>query len=175
MRNKFTSAFFTLILTCCFSLASINNVIAQENGIYELTEDNQLSKQITNKKGNTKDRKDFYNFSQKIHSTLYYENSKLKKKHGKGSPLKLTLEDANSFNSLNKIDSKYKEVRLITITLNNQSDLNKTFDLSIIKGFPKLKYIYIKCIFNCDSKQIKKLIKKSNHKVRIFYTSAISS
>lgn len=175
MRNKFTSAFCTLILACCFSLTSINNVIAQENGIYELTEDNQSSKQITNKKGNNKDRKDFYNFYEKLHSTFYYENNKLKNKYGKGSPLKLTIEDANSFDSLYQNDSKHNKVRLITITLKNQSDLNKTFDLTKIKGFSKLKYIYVKCLFNCNSNQVKKFIKRENHKVRVFYTSVRSS
>ncbi len=102
MRNNSTSAIFTLILICCFSLSSVNIVTAQENGIYELTEDNQSSKQIASKKGNSNDRAEFYNLSQKLHSTFYYENNKLKNKYGDGSPLRLNLEDINSFSAINK-------------------------------------------------------------------------
>jgi hypothetical protein len=171
MRNKSTSAFYTLLLICCFSISSIDKVGAQENGIYELTDVNQLSKQSSNKKDGQSDRKDFYNLSQNLHSTFYYENNKLKNKYGEGSPLRLTLEDLNSFNNINKSDSQFNDIQIITVTLNNENDLNKIFDLSNMPGFSKLKYVFIKCNFNCDAVKIRKFIKISDSKIRVFYSS----
>lgn len=172
MRNKSTSAFCTLIFICCFSLTSINKVIAQENGIYELTEVNKLSKQSASKNGNSNDRKEFYNLSQKLHSTFYYKNNKLQTKYGEGSPLKITFEDINSFDSLDKSNSQFNEVQIITVKLKNENDLDKTFDLSNMSGFSKLKYIFIRCDFNSDSIKIRKFIKNSDYsKIRVFYSS----
>lgn len=171
MRNKSTSAFYTLLLICCFSISSIDKVGAQENGIYELTEVNKLSKQNSNKKGVESDRKDFYNLSQNLHSTFYYENNRLKNKYGEGSPLRLKLEDLNSFNAINQSDSQFNDIQIITLTLYNENDLAKTFDLSNMPGFPKLKFVFIKCNFNCDAMKIRKFIKTSDSKIRVFYTS----
>tara|TARA_R110002033_G_scaffold137213_1_gene176532 strand:- start:1357 stop:1884 length:528 start_codon:yes stop_codon:yes gene_type:complete len=171
MKNKSTSAFCTLILICCFLLSSVNKVVAQENGIYELTEDNQLSKQIANKKGNSNDRAEFYNLSQKLHSTFYYENNKLKNKYGDGSPLRLNLEDINSFSAINKNDTQFNDIQIITVSLKNENDLNKILDVSNMPGFSSLKYIFIRCHFNCDALKIRKFIKKSDRNIRVFYTT----
>ena len=171
MRTKSNSAFYTLILICYFSVLSMDKVSAQENGIYELTDINKLSKQSSSKKGVQSDRKDFYNLSQNLHSTFYFENNRLKNKYGEGSPLRLTLEDLNSFNAINKSDSQFNNIEIITVTLKNENDLNKIFDLSNMSGFSKLKYVFIKCNFNCDAVKIRKFIKTSDNKIRDFYTS----
>ena len=171
MKNKSTSAFCTLILICCFLVSSVNKVMAQENGIYELTEDNLSSKQSISKKANSNDRKEFYDLSQKLHSTFYYENNKLKNKYGEGSPLRLNLEDINSFSAINKNDTQFNEIQIITVSLKNENDLNKILDISNMPGFSNLKYIFIRCHFNCDVMKIRKFIKTSDSKVRIFYST----
>lgn len=172
MRNKFTSPYCTLIIIiCCVLLLPIYKISAQENGIYELIDDNPLSKKVSTKKGSVNDRKEFYNFSQKLHTTFYYENNKLKNKYGDGLPLRLNLEDINSLNTINIGDSQFNEIQIITVTLKNENDLNQIFDISNMPGFSKLKYIFIKCNFNCDAMKIRNFIKKSDQKIRIFYSS----
>ncbi|AUP77205.1 hypothetical protein C1H87_00115 [Flavivirga eckloniae] len=140
-----------------------NNTLAQEHGIYEL-----VNNQIVQKSNN---RNDFYNLSKKLHPTHYFENNTLKNKYGEGAPVRISLKGTNGFSLLNQQNSNYNGVKLITITLKNESDLNTPLDLSNTQGFPQLQYIYIKCLFSCTASQIERFVKNPNDSIRIFYTS----
>jgi len=163
IKNYSTSIICTLFI-CFFILLNVNKTFAQKQNIYEITDDSFSSKNISN------NREEFYNLSQKLHPTLYFEKSKLKKEYGIGAPIKVTLEDVDSYVVLNQNNSKYSSIELITINLKTIADLNKTIDLSNNTQFSKLKYIYIKCFFNCDEQQVEKFIQKPNNEIRIFYT-----
>lgn len=172
--NKSTLPFFTFLAVFnIFLFTTLSHAQDQEEyGIYESIDNNYLGKQNSsksNKKSTINSRNDFYNLSQNLHSTYYFENGTLNAKYGNGLPTKLTFEDLSSFNSLNNNDLNYANVELITIKLNDEKDLNTNIDLSSLVTLTNLKYVYIKCLFTIDSKQIKKLVKKSN--VRVFYTS----
>jgi hypothetical protein len=164
MKNKSTLAFYTLLFSFCITLFSFSRVIAQENGIYEISgSDTQKDKNKSNY-----DRTEFYELTQKLHSTFYIGENKLKNTYGNGQPIRITLDDANSFNFLTKDSSKFSEVEIITMTLNNQGDLNNKLNLSSLNNLKKLKYIYLKCDFKCTDKQIKEFIKYDSN-VRVFY------
>lgn len=169
MKNKLTLTFYTFLLVCCVSLLFTNKAVAQENGIYEISIDNfSTSASADNGRG------EFNKLAYNLHPTIYIKNGIEKKTYGEDLPVKLTLEDANSINVLNNGNSKYNQVQLITIKINNSSDLNTVLDLSNTSGLSQLKYIFIKCNFKCTASQIKSFV-KANSQTRIFYTSQTPS
>lgn len=172
MKNKSTLTLYTFLFACCISLVFTNKALAQENGIYELSNNNFSKSAIKSKTDN--ERGAFNKLAYNLHPTIYVKNGIEKKTYGKDLPVKLTLEDAKSISILNSGKSKYNQVQLITIKLSNSGDLNTILDLSNISGFSKLKYIYIKCHFKCTANQIKSFVKASPQ-TRIFYTSETPS
>lgn len=159
MKNYSTSKLCAFIFICCFIVFNTNKTFSQEQNIYELTSTNN------------NDRKEFNNLSKKLHSTYYYKANKLVNKYGNSDPVRITLNDGNSLDILKLDNPKYKKVELITIKLKSASDLNKSLELIDNEIFSELKFIYIKCLFNCNSNQIKEFTKKMNtSEVRIFYT-----
>ncbi|GAA3655410.1 hypothetical protein [Flavivirga jejuensis] len=168
MKNKLTLTFCTFLFTCFISLFFSNKAIAQENGIYELS-NNNFSKSAINKKTD-EGRTQFNKLAYNLHPTVYIENGLEKQTYGEGLPIKLTFEDTKSLNLLNSENVKYNQVQLITIKINSTNDLNNTLDLSNVPGLNKLIYIYLKCNFKCTAELIKGFI-KVNPQIRVFYTS----
>lgn len=165
MKYRSTLTFRVSLLVLFICLFYSHNILAQENGIYEL--DNQ----ITNKQKNKKDdRANFYDLAFNMHNTHYRQNKKLKQVYGNGVAKKLTLEDLNSAKFLNEgLSTNYNDVELITINLLNETDLNDNVDLTTQnQELKKLKYVFIKCNFDCNNEQIKKFI-KVNPNIRVFY------
>lgn len=174
MKNKSTITFYSVLLSFCFTLLFSGNMLAQENGIYELHQNNGLAKENSKKdKGN--DRDDFYNLAYKLHPTSYAENKNIKKSSNHYANVsKLTFNDAKSFEILNQSNSNFNDVELITIYLNTVQDLNNKIDLTDANGFSKLKYVFIKCSFKCTEAQIKQFI-NSDPNIRVFYKIEIPS
>ena len=169
MKNKSTLTLYSFLFMCCISLLFTNKAVAQENGIYELTNNNSKSITKTNN-----EREEFNNLAYNLHSTIYIENGIEKTTYGEGLPIKLSLKDTKSISLLNSGNSKYNQVKLITIKLKNSNELNNILDLSNTSGLSKLLYIYIKCHFKCTADQIKAFVKASPQ-TRIFYTSETPS
>lgn len=146
------------------------NIFSQENNIYEL--ENQTSdKQPTLKNENINNREAFYDLTFKMYSTYYFQDNELKSKYGKGVPVKLTFRDLKSVESLYDEKQNYSEVQLITIDLLRPNDLNSSIDLTVSnQQLQNLKYVFIRCDFNCTDQQINKFI-KVNSDVRVFFTT----
>tara|TARA_R110000868_G_scaffold299242_1_gene559465 strand:+ start:12654 stop:13178 length:525 start_codon:yes stop_codon:yes gene_type:complete len=168
-RNSTVSLYIFLLI---FSTAPFfgNKLIAQEKGIYELTNNDTFKKSKKVKGNSNNDRESFYDLAFKMHPTHYFKDSALKSVYNSGDPVKLTFEDTKSFNLLKNTNTKQNEVELITVLLNNSSDLNDSIDLSENVELKKLKYVFVKCNFNCSADQIKKFV-KTNSDIRIFYSS----
>ncbi len=186
MRNKSTLTFYTFLLICCVSIISIEKTSAQENEIYELTDDinsplkkpeaRSTSKKTKIKKVEDNSRSKFYSLIKKMHTTAYIKNSAVTKIYGKGPIKKITFKDVKSFNLLNKKNEKYDHAELLTVSLKNVNDLNNYLNLSKAQGVNKLRYVFIKCHFKCTKKQIKKFVKtNSNSNIRIFYKTESAS
>ena len=172
MKNNLSNLLKSLTLFCTIVLLFNHESNAQENGIYELNTSNQFSRATSSKLKVLDSRSEFYNLSQKLHPTVYLTNNKLKSTYGEGQVVKLTLNDVTSLNLVKQEKTNYNHVELITITLKSFSDLSDPIDLSIESGLSKLKYLYIKCHFDCNNEQIKGFVKNiSNSNIRVFYTS----
>ncbi|WP_042501222.1 hypothetical protein [Algibacter lectus] len=172
MKNNLSNLLKSLTLFCAVVLLFNYESNAQENGIYELNASSQFSRATASKSKTSDTRTEFYNLSQKLHPTAYLANNKLKNTYGDGDVVKLTLDDVGSLNLIKQDKGNFDNVELITITLKSIADLSTPITLSNDSGLSKLKYLYIRCYFDCNNEQIKSFVKNiSNSNVRVFYTS----
>ena len=163
MKNKSAKTFFTLLLSLGFLLIVQNTANAQEHDVYEVSYNN-FKKEISKKN----DRERFFDLAFKKHPTHYFNKNGFKSNSGSTKPLKINLGDTKSFNKI--LDSNYEKdnVELLVISLDNQTELYNSLDLSNSTDFKNLKYVYVKCNYNCTNEDIIKFIKvKSN--VSVFY------
>jgi hypothetical protein len=157
-----------IVLSVLFFIPS--NIFSQDYNIREF-ENQTANKQTTLKQNKTNNRDAFYDLTFKMHPTYYFQNNELKNKYGKGVPLKLTFRDLKSVENLYDNTLNYSQVQLITIDLLNINDLNNIIDLTINnQPFQNLKYIFLRCNFNCNEQQINKFI-KVNSDIRVFFTT----
>jgi hypothetical protein len=91
------------------------------------------------------------------------------------APFIRTDIDALSINKLKESNPLFNDVELITIRIEKPEDLAISIDQSIINQFPKLKYVYFLCSFNCTSVQIENLVKSKNIRLKYFYLVSIPS
>lgn len=172
VKHNLSKLVQSIILFCFTLFLFTNESAAQENGIYELNASNQFSRTSASKSKSSSNRTEFYNLSQKLHPTAYLGKNKLKSTYGKGDIVKLSLDDVASLNLVKQNKTNYTNVELITVTLKSLSDLNAPINLSNNNEFAKLKYLYVRCLFDCNNEQIKNFVKNlSNNNIRVFYTT----
>ncbi|HNZ43057.1 MAG TPA: hypothetical protein PLI16_02670 [Bacteroidales bacterium] len=58
--------------------------------------------------------------------------------------------DPQSYELLYETNPLFEQVELITVNILNARDLNFIFDMTRLKSFSKLKYVYFLCNYNCD-------------------------
>jgi hypothetical protein len=119
-----------------------------------------------------------------LHPTLYFQNGEFVKNESQEQPLVIT-SDAASLHKLYIENKLFKSVELLCIKVNSPDDLNTVINLSAIKGFKKLKFVYLLFTFNpcfdslvtdsCGYSVVSKMfngIENCNYKV--FYEISIS-
>lgn len=166
MEKKITS-FYKFFITFFIVLNTIQ-ISAQKSKIYKLNED-KLEIKATLANDKKVDFERLYSLLYDLHPVAYIEKNEIKKVFGNTSPVKLVFEDLESFNLLHIDNSLFHDVELITVSLNSESDLHRVFDLSEIKGFNNLKYIYIQCYFKCTTNKIESFVLNSDSEFTIFY------
>ena len=168
MKNNSTLLFYSFLFTILVTLIS-SSAVAQEHGIFELNNDQNTSKHISDKSKNQTDNKEFYDLAFNLHPTYYINKNNIKKSnHKESSILKLTFFDTQSFNVFSQDNSNYRSVKLIIVNIKTLSDLNNKLNLSNIQGLNNLKYIFIKCYFKCTEQQMKDFVLHDSN-IRIFY------
>jgi hypothetical protein len=83
--------------------------------------------------------------------------------------------DIQSLDKLKESNPIFTQAELLTIRIDNQSDLKMSLDLTNLMKFANLKYINILCSIDCTSEQVSRLIKISDSKIIIFYLVSIPS
>jgi hypothetical protein len=74
--------------------------------------------------------------------------------------------------SLSEIDSAIttkESIEILTISVNQMSDLNGRLDLSVLSNFPNLKYVYILSTIETTATVISGLVQNSNARFGVFY------
>ena len=60
-------------------------------------------------------------------------------------------------------------IEIVTIKIDNKSELNSTIDLSVFSSFKKLKYVYISTNISIDESVISKMIRNYDEKFTVIY------
>lgn len=167
MKPRINSSFASLILTFGLLIFSLNTVAQGNNDVYRIYDENSTQK------GSIASKSIAGNIPSKLldgsNPTVYIQNNSVLNQTGFSSPLVLKLEDTNSYGFLNQNHELFKEVQVITLEINNQSELIQKFDADKIKGFNKLKYIYVKCQFECSEKAIRDFVINADPEIIIYY------
>lgn len=168
--KKITLLNLRILLIVCISFLSINYTVAQVDNIIQLTDgDFELAQKEManfNKKNNSQR---FFEIANELLPTIYVKNGSIRKVKGESNPVKLKSDDFQ-LNSLLKSDNKlFKSVELITIKLKQQSDLNKSINTATLTEFKSLKYIFIKCYFECSNTQIRNIVLNTNPEITVYY------
>lgn len=162
MKKTIERTFSNFLLVCMLSIFFSANLLAQEN-IQRIFDDNSENSNL---------RTSVTIPDQLLHGknpTIYIENSRIINVTGETSPKVLKLLDGTSSGLLLDNNNLYSQVEVITITLNRASDLNNRLDLSRINGFPSLKYVYVKCLFECTDQQIRNFLLNTDSVTTVFY------
>ncbi|MCX7549418.1 hypothetical protein [Xanthomarina sp. F2636L] len=163
MRKIIKRTFSNFLMVCALSIFFSANSFAQENiqRIFDESSNNNSNLRISGSIPN-----------ELLHGknpTIYIENSSILNITGDESPKVLKLLDASSYSLLQDNNRLYNNVEVITITLNRLSDLNNRLDLSTINGFSSLRYVYVKCMFDCSDQQIRSFLLNADSVTTVFY------
>src|SRR5690606_25732202 len=131
MINKSKSALFPCIFSISMFLLCMSQLIAQENGFYEIEINSTISTESLNK-ATKSDNSEFYDLTYKLLPTAYVENNNVNLGGNSGYDnipvTKLTFHDTKSFNILNQAKSKFNNVELMTIKVLTANDLSNRID-----------------------------------------------
>lgn len=101
-----------------------------------------------------------------IQPAIYYRNGMLNS-YGE-NPTSL-YTDANSLRDLETAISAKAGIEIVTINLNQISDLNTPIDLTVFSSFPALKYIYILSTVETSGAAISQSVRNNNNNYGVFY------
>lgn len=185
MKNIMTSKSLKLFGISLIAFMWLNVVNAQDTTVFELFEnDFQIntaqskvqakstsSKSSANRKETTNvGLQDFLELNNNLKPTVYIDKNLIKNITGVGNPKKLKYNNIQPFHKLNEESSMFNSVELIAINLKTSSDLKNQFDLSKVNQFQKLKYVFIKCYFDCSADQIKEFVLNLEPEVIVYFT-----
>ena len=77
--------------------------------------------------------------------------------------------DFQYLNEINNSNLLINNIEIVTIKINNKSELNSTIDLSVFSSFKKLKYVYISTNIAIDESIISKMIRNYDEKYTVIY------
>jgi len=108
-----------------------------------------------------------------LQPTVYISNEEIKN-FGETAPICADLK-ASAVARLSETNPLYRSVELITIRIEQSTDLSASIDLFTLSGFTNLKYIQILCSITCTPTQIANMIKGNNSGIKVFYLVSIPS
>lgn len=104
-------------------------------------------------------------------SVYFYDNES--KSYGT-SPVSL-FTDINGVLQLPKANFDKASIELITIRIDNSSQIMNTINLASLTNFPKLKYVYILATFPYTLQQISKVVTTSGSNYIVVFKSELGS
>ncbi|WP_300978744.1 hypothetical protein [Flavobacterium sp.] len=91
------------------------------------------------------------------------------------APFIRAVIDSYSINKIPSSTTYFNNVELLIIRIEKPEDLSISIDESIINQFPKLKYVYFLCTYNCTFSKIENLVKYKNTTIKFLYSISIPS
>jgi len=157
-RNIFQKNIFFILffLTTTFSFAQTENVDSYLTSLKNSGQDSKLSH--------------LKHLLYDIQSAIYSSSTGIKVYGEKPTAL---FADINSLNNLNSAVSLKSDIEIVTIKIENSTDLNKSIDLNSFSGFEKLKYVFIISKIETNPALINNLIKNDTSKYVLLYKISI--
>ena len=81
----------------------------------------------------------------------------------------LTFVDFKYLKKVKNSNLLINNIEIVTIKIDNKSELNSTIDLSVFSSFKKLKYVYISTNISIDESVISKMIRNYDEKFTVIY------
>jgi len=103
-----------------------------------------------------------------VNPSIYIVNGEMKQ-YGKENPTVLNI-NFKDWQILTTNSPNYKSIKLLKIKHDNSLS-NKTYDLSQLKAFKELKYIYIQCISKCSKAALEQSFINVNDIVIVYLTT----
>jgi len=146
-----------VLLLIILFLISTQNLKAQN-----IKEYSDLANSITSadKQNGSSEAKHLKSLIFDLNPKIYIYN-KEDKRYGNEPPVCLNT-DVNSIERLYEANNLFEKVELISININNPSELNFILDFSKLNSFINLKYVQFLCSFECDPILIKQLYKENS-------------
>lgn len=101
-----------------------------------------------------------------VQSSIYFYNGEVKT-YG-DAPTNL-FTDASSLNQVNNSITAKQHIEIVTIAINNASELNSIIDLAAFSNFPNLKYIYFISNIATTSENISSHIGHYDSRLNLLY------
>ena len=105
-----------------------------------------------------------------VNPSIFIENGNIQA-YGEVSPLVAEI-DLKDWNILKKNNPLFNSVKLIKFKY-GVNDIKNGLDLSLLKDFKQLEFIYIQCTFNCNTSALEQLFQNVNG-IKITYLVAIT-
>jgi len=176
LQDRIFNATYSSILT----LDKLNNNILcqQSDGTYKKSAIRNIINAIASMKSSSDpatvdEGKHLENLAFKINPIIYFKNGNTTL-IGESSPVVIDTDVASIF-KLYEENSLYRTVEIITIRVENESELSAIIDLTNINGFRDLKYVYFLCTFNicpnpgCEAGIISQMIQGNESSNAIIY------
>ncbi|RAR51167.1 hypothetical protein B0I10_101343 [Flavobacterium lacus] len=102
-----------------------------------------------------------------LHPSLYVDNGRVNS-YGK-NPIVLFV-DANSVSKLKELKLEGNQIELVTIKINQKSDLVNLINLDVFQQFSSIKVIHFSLGFDCDVETLTKSVKIDISKYTLLYS-----
>ncbi|MBK8601232.1 MAG: hypothetical protein IPN80_12425 [Flavobacterium sp.] len=106
------------------------------------------------------------NLLKEVQPAIYFRSGEIRT-YGENPTALYT--DVASLQSLSSRITGNESIEIITISMNQTSDLSSPIDLSAFSNFPNLKYIYIMSTIETSGNVISGLIRNNNARFGVFY------
>ncbi len=106
------------------------------------------------------------NLLKEVQPAIYFLNGEIRL-YGE-NPTSL-YTDVASLQGLGSRITANESIEIVTISMNQISDLSNPIDLSVFSNFPNLKYIYIMSTVETSGNVISGLVRNSNSRFGVFY------
>lgn len=144
----------TSLIAGLFFILNPLSIIAQNYDLinleYILSDNNKSSTSLR-----TNETEDLRGLMYDLHPTLAIENQEIKS-FGEGKPLKAEIYP-NSEDILTTSNVLFNSVELLLFKLNTSNATPTPIDISNLKSFRNLRFIYVECNYNCSTSMIKKM------------------
>lgn len=167
---SFNSVLRNVVLMILFLFSLQSEVFAQQTRTAPLTNIKLLDTYIGG--GTDPDRTRLKNLVYEVQSSVYFYDNEVKT-YG-SSPVSV-FTDFNGFIRLPQANFQKATIELITVRIDNPSQIISTLNLSSLSGFTKLKYVYILTTFPYTLQQISQVVASSGTNYIVVFKSDMGS